>query len=291
MTRIIPLPKSESSKNKKKKLSKEIYGNLTNWQRVQIARHPNRPYTLDYIEMMFTDFTEFHGDRAAGDDPAMITGFARLNGIPVAVIGQQKGRDNDSRIARNFGMSNPEGYRKAMRIMKLAEKFSKPVISLVDTPGAFPGVQAEERGQGEAIARNLMEMSRLRTPIIVTIIGEGGSGGALGIAVGDRILMLENSWYSVIAPESCSTILVKNSDKKDKFAEFLKLTAPELKKLDIIDTIIHEPLGGAQNDPEKVAKELKTEILKSIDELRKVSTDTLVSNRIQKFMKMGRWSE
>ena len=274
-----------------KKLSKEIYGNLTNWQRVQIARHPNRPYTLDYIDMMFTDFTEFHGDRAAGDDPAMIAGFAKINGIPVAVIGQQKGRDNESRVARNFGMSNPEGYRKAMRIMKLAEKFSKPVISLVDTPGAFPGVQAEERGQGEAIARNLMEMSRLRTPIIVTIIGEGGSGGALGIAVGDKILMLENSWYSVIAPESCSTILVKNSDKKDKFAEYLKLTAPELKKIDIIDTIIKEPLGGAQNDPGKVAKELTSEILKTIDELRKVPADTLVRNRIQKFMKMGRWSE
>ena len=274
-----------------KKLSKEIYGNLTNWQRVQMARHPNRPYTLDYIGMMFTDFTELHGDRNAGDDSAMIAGFARINGIPVAVIGQQKGRDNESRIARNFGMSNPEGYRKALRIMKLAEKFSRPVVSFVDTPGAFPGVQAEERGQGEAIARNLMEMSRLRTPIIVTIIGEGGSGGALGIAVGDKILMLENSWYSVIAPESCSTILVKSSDKKDKFAEYLKLTAPELKKLDIIDNIIPEPLGGAQNDPEKVAKILKSEMLNSISELRKVSTDTLVRNRIQKFMKMGRWSE
>jgi acetyl-CoA carboxylase carboxyl transferase subunit alpha len=273
------------------KLSKELYANLTNWQRVQIARHPNRPYTLDYITMMLTDFTEFHGDRRSGDDPAMIAGFAKLNDISIAVIGQQKGRDNESRIKRNFGMANPEGYRKALRIMKLAEKFSRPILTLVDTPGAFPGIEAEEHGQGEAIAVNLMEMSRLSVPVIVTVIGEGGSGGALGIGVGDKILMLENSWYSVIAPESCSTILVKSPEKKDKFAEYLKLTAPELKKLGIIDTIIKEPLGGAHNDPETVAKQLKIEISTLLEELRTISPEKLVATRIRKFMKMGRWSE
>ncbi|MFC1538147.1 acetyl-CoA carboxylase carboxyltransferase subunit alpha [Candidatus Latescibacterota bacterium] len=273
------------------KLVDEIYSNLTNWQRVQIARHPNRPYTLDYIDMMMTDFIELHGDRGSGDDPAMVTGFAKLNDIPVAVIGQQKGRDNESRIMRNFGMANPEGYRKALRIMKLAEKFSRPVITFIDTAGAFPGIIAEEHGQGEAIAKNLMEMSSLKVPIIVVIIGEGGSGGALGIGVGDRLIMIENSWYSVIAPESCSTILVKNTNKKDKFAEFLKLSASELKKIGIIDDIIKEPLGGAHNNPEKVAKDLKMCLVKTLDELRSATPEVLVSKRIKKFMKMGRWSE
>jgi len=274
-----------------KRLQREIYGNLTNWQRVQIARHPDRPYTLDYIDTMTTDFIELHGDRYAGDDPAMIAGFASFNGIPVAVIGQQKGRDNESRIKRNFGMPGPEGYRKALRIMKLAEKFSRPVLTFVDTPGAFPGIEAEEHGQGEAIARNLMEMSRLRVPIVVTIIGEGGSGGALGIGIGDRILMLENAWYSVIAPESCSTILVKNADKKEKFAEYLKLTAPELKELGIIDIIIKEPLGGVHNNLEPVYRMLKNEISVVLDELMKIPTHNLLDTRIKKFMKMGRWSE
>ena len=276
---------------KENKLSKEIYSNLTNWQRVQIARHPNRPYTLDYIDLMMTDFIELHGDRNSGDDPAMIAGFAKFNDISVAVIGQQKGRDNESRIMRNFGMANPEGYRKALRIMKLAEKFSRPVITFVDTPGAFPGITAEEHGQGEAIAKNLMEISRLRVPIIVIIIGEGGSGGALGIGIGDRILMLENAWYSVIAPESCSTILVKNTEKKDRFAEYLKLTATELKKIEIIDDIIKEPLGGTHNNPEMVADQLKIKIIKILDDLITISPEELVQARMRKFMKMGRWSE
>ena len=274
-----------------KRLCSEIYSNLTNWQRVQIARHPHRPYTLDYIDMMMTDFTELHGDRYAGDDPAMVTGFARLNNSPVAVMGQQKGRDNETRIMRNFGMSSPEGYRKALRIMKLAEKYSRPILTFVDTPGAFPGIEAEEHGQGEAIAQNLMEMSRLKVPVIVTIIGEGGSGGALGIGIGDEILMLENSWYSVIAPESCSTILVKSADKKDRFAESLKLTAPELKKLGIIDVIINEPLGGAHNNPEQVAEQLRNEITRILVEIGNIPPDELVDARIRKFNKMGRWSE
>lgn len=277
--------------DQEKRLCNEIYGNLTNWQRVQIARHPNRPYTLDYIDMITTDFVELYGDRYAGNDHAMITGFARFNDSPVAVIGQQKGRDNETRIMRNFGMSSPEGYRKALRVMKLAEKYSRPILTFVDTPGAFPGIEAEEHGQGEAIARNLMEMSRLNVPIVVTIIGEGGSGGALGIGIGDRILMLENSWYSVIAPESCSTILVKNVDKKDKFAEYLKLTAPELKKLGIIDLIINEPLGGAHNNPDQVAEQLKIKITTILEELGKISPKELVNTRMKKFNKMGRWSE
>ncbi len=273
------------------KLSKEIYAKITNWQRVQIARHPNRPYTLDYIDMMMTDFTELHGDRKSGDDPAMITGFAKFNDISVAVIGQQKGRDNESRIKRNFGMPNPEGYRKALRIMELAEKFSRPVLTFIDTPGAFPGIMAEEHGQGEAIAVNLKKMSRLKVPIVVTIIGEGGSGGALGIGIGDRILMLENSWYSVIAPESCSTILMKSTEKKDQFAESLRLTAVDLKKIGIVDKILKEPLGGAHNDPEMVANQLKSEIAKILDELIKILPDKLVNIRIKKLMKIGRWSE
>ncbi len=273
------------------RLGNEIYGKLSSWQRVQIARHPNRPYTLDYIAMMTTEFTELHGDRYTGDDPAMIAGFARIDGIPVAVIGQQKGRTNEERIYRNFGMSNPEGYRKALRVMKLAEKFNRPVVAFVDTPGAFPGVVAEEHGQGEAIARNLLEMSRLKTPIVVTIIGEGGSGGALGTGVGDRIIMLENAWYSVIAPESCSTILMRTPDKKDKLAEELKLTAPELKKLGIIDEIIKEPLGGAQNDPHSVADLMRKEIVRVLSELRKLPAAELVQKRFDKFRNMGRWTE
>jgi acetyl-CoA carboxylase carboxyl transferase subunit alpha len=273
------------------RLSAEIYEKLTSWQRVQIARHPNRPYTLDYISMMTTDFIELHGDRFTGDDPAMVAGFARIGGIHAAFIGQQKGRDNDERIRRNFGMPGPEGYRKALRIMKLAEKYSRPVITFIDTPGAFPGIAAEERGQGEAIARNLLEMSRLRVPIIVTVIGEGGSGGALGIGIGDRVVMLENAWYSVIAPESCATILMRSTEKKDKFAEELKLTAPELKKLGIVDSIIKEPLGGAQNDPEQVASLLKNEILTLLGGLGKLSGDALVERRIEKFREIGRWTE
>lgn len=273
------------------RLSSEIYGKLTSWQRVQIARHPNRPYTLDYISLMMTDFVELHGDRFTGDDPAMVTGFARIGDRPAAVIGQQKGRDNEERILRNFGMPNPEGYRKALRIMKLAEKFSRPVLTFVDTPGAFPGIAAEEHGQGEAIARNLLEMSRLRVPIIVTIIGEGGSGGALGIGIGDRVIMLENAWYSVIAPESCATILMRSTEKKDRFAEELKLTAPELKKLEIIDAVIREPLGGAQNNPEQVAGQLKDLLIQMLDELSGIPAGTLVEERIRRFRNIGRWTE
>lgn len=273
------------------RLSNEIYGKLTSWQRVQIARHPNRPYTLDYISLMMTDFIELHGDRITGDDAAMVTGLARIGDCPVAVVGQQKGRDNEERLRRNYGMPNPEGYRKALRIMKLAERFSIPVLTFIDTPGAFPGITAEEHGQGEAIARNLLEMSRLRVPVVVTIIGEGGSGGALGIGIGDRVIMLENAWYSVIAPESCSTILMRSTDKKVKFAEELKLTAPELKKLGIIDIIIQEPLGGAQNDPEQVAGQLKDVLVKLLDELRRIPADTLVEERIRKFRTIGRWTE
>jgi len=273
------------------KTRQDLYTNLTNWQRVQIARHPERYYTLDYINAMFTDFIELHGDRFAGDDSAMIAGFARLNNYQVAVIGQQKGRDNESRIFRNFGMANPEGYRKALRVMKLAEKFNVPILTFVDTPGAFPGIEAEERGQGEAIAVNLREMSRLTVPVIVTIIGEGGSGGGLGIGVGDRVIMLENSWYSVISPESCSTILVKSPDKKDKFSEYLKLSAPELKKLGIIDTIISEPPGGAHHNPDQVVRDLKNELVKLLDELTRVPGQKLAKIRYAKFMSMGRWSE
>ena len=273
------------------RLSREIYSNLTSWQQVQIARHPKRPHTLEYVSMMMTDFMELHGDRTTGDDPALVAGFGKLGDITVAIIGQQKGNDNETIISRNFGMPGPEGYRKALRIMKLAEKFSRPVLTFVDTPGAFPGIEAEEHGQGEAIARNLMELSRLKVPVIVTIIGEGGSGGALGIGIGDRILMLENAWYSVIAPESCSMILMRNTDKKDKLAESLRLTAQELKKLGIVDHIINEPLGGAHNDPGKVAVALKTELLKLLPELMLVPGDDLVDARIRKFRAMGRWSE
>ena len=276
---------------KEYRLSKDIYSNLTNWQRVQIARHPSRPYTLDYIDMMMTDFVELHGDRYSGDDPAMISGLAKLNDLPVAVIGQQKGRDNESRVKRNFGMANPEGYRKALRIMKLAEKFARPVVSFVDTPGAFPGIHAEEHGQGEAIARNLMEMSTLKVPVVVIIIGEGGSGGALGIGIGDRIVMLENAWYSVIAPESCATILMRSTEKKDQLSGSLKLSAEDLKKMGIIDIIIPEPFGGAHNDPRKVADTLKSEIYSLLKKLKEISVEELVRSRIRKFRAIGRWSE
>jgi len=274
-----------------RRLSKELYANLSNWQRVQIARHPSRPFTLDYIEMILTDFTELHGDRHAGDDPAMIAGLARLDGIPIGLVGHQKGRDNESRVKRNFGMPNPEGYRKALRIMKLAEKFSRPIVSFVDTPGAFPGIHAEEHGQGEAIARNLMEMSHLKVPIVVVIIGEGGSGGALGIGVGDRIIMLENSWYSVIAPESCATILMRSSEKKEYFAEKLKLSAQDLKKIGVIDMIVPEPVGGAHNDPKKVAETLLKELSSTIRQLMELSPVELVLQRLRKLRNMGRWSE
>lgn len=271
-------------------LRTNVYSNLTRWQRVQLARHPERPYTLDYINLMMTDFVELHGDRHFGDDHAVVGGFGKLDGKTVMVIGQQKGRDTKSNIFRNFGMPNPEGYRKALRLMKLAEKFRKPVITLIDTPGAYPGIEAEERGQAEAIARNLFEMAQLTVPIIVTIIGEGASGGALGLGVGDRILMMENAWYSVIAPESCSSILWRSWDYKEQAAEALKLTAVDLLKEKIIDRIVPEPLGGAHRDPSATAHNLKEIILEELAALGRIKPDKLVEKRIAKFGAMGSFS-
>ncbi len=268
-------------------LKKSVYGNLTRWQRVQLARHPARPYTLDYIYLMTSDFIELHGDRNYRDDKAIVGGFAKLNDFKVMIIGHQKGRDTKSNIYRNFGMPNPEGYRKARRLMKLAEKFDKPVITLLDTPGAYPGLEAEQNGQAEAIARNLLTMSRLRVPIIVVIIGEGASGGALGIGIGDRILMLENTWYSVISPESCSSILWRSWDYKEQAAESLKLTAEDLKAQGIIDRIIPEPLGGAHKDYEQTAATLKQALIEELNELVKIKPEKLVENRLQKFGAMG----
>ncbi len=271
-------------------LRTDIYSNLTRWQRVQLARHPERPYTLDYINLMTTDFIELHGDRHFGDDHAVVGGFAKLDGKTVMVIGQQKGRDTKSNIYRNFGMPNPEGYRKALRLMKLAEKFGKPVVTLLDTPGAYPGIEAEERGQAEAIARNLFEMAQLRVPIVVAIIGEGASGGALGLGVGDRILMMENSWYSVIAPESCSSILWRSWDYKEQAAEALKLTAVDLLEQKIIDRIIPEPLGGAHKNPAAAADTLKKILAEELAVLLKVKPEKLVEARIAKFGAMGSYS-
>ncbi|HEY7751459.1 MAG TPA: acetyl-CoA carboxylase carboxyltransferase subunit alpha, partial [Ignavibacteriaceae bacterium] len=264
---------------------------LSRWQRVQLARHPDRPFTLDYIEMMTTGFIELHGDRHFGDDKAIVGGFANLDKYKVMIIGHQKGRDTKSNVYRNFGMANPEGYRKALRLMKLAEKFNKPVITMLDTPGAFPGIEAEERGQAEAIARNLFEMSKLRVPIIVAIIGEGASGGALGIGVGDRILMLENCWYSVISPESCSSILWRSWEYKEQAAEALKLTAEDLLEQKIIDRIIPEPLGGAHKNHQDAAQNLKVVLIEELDKLVKIKPDKLVDSRIEKFGRMGEFIE
>jgi acetyl-CoA carboxylase carboxyl transferase subunit alpha len=268
-------------------LKEDVYKNLTRWQRVQLARHPERPYTLDYIYAMCESFVELHGDRLFRDDKALVGGLAQLGNHKVVILGQQKGRDTKSNLFRNFGMMNPEGYRKALRLMKLAEKFNKPVITMLDTPGAFPGIEAEERGQAEAIARNLFEMARLKVPIIVVIIGEGASGGALGIGVGDRILMLENCWYSVISPESCSSILWRSWEYKEQAAEALKLTAPDLLEQGIVDRIIPEPLGGAHKDHKKMAETLKTALIEELDILVKIKPDKLVSQRIEKFGNMG----
>jgi len=272
-------------------LRSNVYSNLTRWQRVQLARHPERPYTLDYISLMTSDFIELNGDRYFGNDHAVVGGFARLDGKTVMLIGHQKGRDTKSNIYRNFGMPNPEGYRKALRLMKLAEKFGKPVVTLIDTPGAYPGIEAEERGQAEAIARNLFEMAQLRVPIIVVIIGEGASGGALGLAVGDRILMLENAWYSVIAPESCSSILWKNWDYKEQAAEALKLTAKDLLGQKLIDRIVPEPVGGAHKNPKAAADTLKKILAEELEALKKIKTEKLLENRIEKFGAMGSFSE
>ncbi len=269
----------------------DIYKNLTRWQRVQLARHPERPITSDYIKNVFTDFVELHGDRKFKDDPAIKGGFAKLNGKSVMVVGHQKGRDTKSNLYRNFGMANPEGYRKAARLFQLAEKFNKPIITLLDTPGAFPGIEAEERGQAEAIASNLMLMSKIRTPIIVVVIGEGASGGAIGIGVGDRILMLENAWYSVISPESCSSILWRSWDYKEQAAEALQLTAEDLKGHKIIDEIVSEPLGGAHNNPTAMYQNLKTVLDKEIRKLSKIDHSKLIKTRREKFYAMGVWQE
>ncbi len=270
-----------------RQLQQSVYSGLTRWQKVQLARHADRPYTLDYIQLMTTDFVELHGDRAFKDDKAIVGGLARLGDTSVMIMGQQKGRDTKSNLYRNFGMPNPEGYRKALRMMKLAEKFGRPVITLLDTPGAFPGLEAEERGQAEAIARNLFEMARLRVPVIVVIIGEGASGGALGLGIGDRILMLEYAWYSVISPESCSSILWRSWEYKEQAAEALQLTAPDLKKQGIIDAIVPEPLGGAHRDHQQMATILKETLLQELKALKKLKPDKLVEKRIEKFSKMG----
>ena len=265
----------------------EIYDNLTGWQKVQISRHPERPYTLQYLELMCDDFIELHGDRTVGDDKAIVGGFGSINGQTAMFIGHQKGKNTKERQYRNFGMANPEGYRKALRLMKMAEKFNKPIITLIDTPGAFPGLEAEERGQGEAIARNLLEMAVLKVPVICVVIGEGASGGALGIGIGDRVLMLDNSWYSVISPENCSTILFKTWEQKERAAEMLKLTSNEMFKNKLIDGVIKEPLGGAHQDPVAMAAILKKQLLKELKSLSNRNVDELVAERIDKFCKMG----
>ena len=270
---------------------KEITETLTSWQRVQLSRHPDRPYTLKYIYKMTTNFVELFGDRNVADDKAMIGGFADMDGETIMFIGQQKGTNTKQRQARNFGMANPEGYRKALRLMKLAEKFNKPIITLIDTPGAFPGMESEERGQSEAIARNIYEMFRLKVPVICVIIGEGASGGALGIGVGDRIFMLENSWYSVISPESCSSILWRSWDFKETAAEQLKLTSDDMSQSGLVDGIIPEPTGGAHWDYTEAAEILKATLKKSLAELKQMSPEERITARIKKFEKMGIWEE
>ena len=284
------LKKEITLKIKAKK--KEIYTNLTPWQIVQLSRHPNRPYTLDYIDNLTgNDFIELHGDRNFKDDKAMIGGWGTINNQTFMLIGQQKGKNTKSRQYRNFGMANPEGYRKALRLMKMAEKFNKPIITLIDTPGAYPGLEAEARGQGEAIARNIYEMIQLKVPILCCIIGEGASGGALGIGVGDKIMMLENTWYSVISPESCSSILWRNWDNKEIAAEALKLTPKDMLKNELIDIIIKEPIGGAHNNPQQVYDNIKLEINHQIEQLLNINPEKRIKERINKFSKMGIYSD
>ncbi len=268
-------------------LKKETFENLTGWQRVQLSRHPDRPYTLDYIYELTSDFIELFGDRSVADDKAMVGGLGTIDDQTFMIIGQQKGRNTKQRQYRNFGMANPEGYRKALRLMKMAEKFNKPILTLIDTPGAFPGLEAEERGQGEAIARNLKEMFMLKVPVISIVIGEGASGGALGIAIGDRVLMLENSWYSVISPENCSTILWRSWDYKEQAAEMLKLTGKDMLANKLIDGIINEPLGGAHKDMKWMANEIKRVVMENYQELAKMSAEDRCASRIEKFSAMG----
>jgi acetyl-CoA carboxylase carboxyl transferase subunit alpha len=276
---------------KSRKLTESVFSSLSAWQISQLSRHPQRIYTLDYIELMFEDFQELHGDRAFADDPAIVGGLARFEGIPVMVIGHQKGRDTKEKIYRNFGMPRPEGYRKALRLMKLAERFHLPILCLIDTPGAYPGINAEERGQSEAIARNLFEMATLKTPIICTVIGEGGSGGALAIGVGDRLLMLQYSTYSVISPEGCASILWKSAEKAEQAAEAMGITSNRLLELGLIDEIVPEPLGGGHRDREKTAEKLKHTLKRLLEELRLVPLDQLVEDRYQKLMSYGIYEE
>lgn len=270
---------------------KDIYANLSGWQKVQLSRHPNRPYSLDYINSICDEFIELHGDRNVKDDKAMIGGLGTIDGKTYMIIGQQKGRNTKERQYRNFGMPNPEGYRKALRLMKLAEKFNKPIITFIDTPGASPGLEAEERGQGEAIARNLLEMAVLKVPILCFIIGEGASGGALGIGVGDRVMMLEYTWYSVISPESCSSILWRSWDYKEKAADVLKLTSNDMYSNGLVDGVVKEPMGGAHNDPQAMFDTLKKEIKKQMKELTAMDKEELIATRIQKFSNMGVYAE
>lgn len=276
---------------KLEKLKKEVYGRITPWNRVQIARHPRRPYTMDYVDGMMTDWVEVHGDRAFADDAAIVAGMARLEGRHVFLVGHQKGRDVKENIRRNFGMPNPEGYRKALRVMQMAEKFNRPVICFIDTPGAFPGIGAEERGQAEAIARNLREMAVLKVPLLVTIIGEGASGGALGIGVGDRVLMAENAWYCVISPEGCAAILWSDRAKAPDMADRMHLTADKLKEMGVIDEIVPEPLGGAHRNPAEMIANVKACLIRNLDELAMVPAETLVNRRIEKYYNMGQYRE
>ena len=284
-----PDPDIERLRVQVNELKREFFSHLGAWQRTQLARHAQRPYMLDYVRLLFTDFAELHGDRAYGDDQALVTGMARFHGRPVMVIGHQKGRDTKERMARNFGSAKPEGYRKAMRVMRLAAKFNRPVFAFVDTPGAYPGMDAEERGQAEAIAFNLREMSRLPVPIIVTITGEGGSGGALGIAVGDRVLLMENSVYSVISPEGCASILWRDAAKAELAAEALKITARELVDMDLVDGVVPEPEGGAHTDHELAAQLLDAELFRALTELSAVPLPALLERRYQRFRRMGQF--
>jgi acetyl-CoA carboxylase carboxyl transferase subunit alpha len=276
---------------KSKALTESIFANLSPWQISQLARHPQRPYTMEYIVRLFTEFHELHGDRCYADDHAIIGGMARLEGMPVMIIGQQKGRDTKEKLFRNFGMARPEGYRKALRLMRLAERFRLPVLTFIDTPGAYPGIGAEERGQSEAIAKNLLVMSGLRTPVICVVIGEGGSGGALAIGVGDRTLMLQYSTYSVISPEGCASILWKSAEKAEEAAEAMGITATRLKELGLIDRIIEEPLGGAHRDVDAMAQNLKTVLLEELKQLSGVSLDELVENRYKRLMAYGQFND
>ena len=276
---------------KSDQLRAEIYSRITPWQKAQISRHPNRPYTLDYIEAMLSDFLEMHGDRAFADDPAIVSGMAKLDGTPLVVIGHQKGRTTKEKIYRNFGMPNPEGYRKALRVMRYAERFNKTLLTFIDTPGAYPGIGAEERGQGESIARNLSVMSQLKAPILTVVIGEGGSGGALALGVADRILMLEHSTYSVISPEGCAAILWNNGAKASEAAELLKITAQDLFQMKVIDEVVEEPVGGAHRDPRRAAELLKEAVVRNLAEIRNVPIDELINQRYERLRRIGTFDE